>query len=53
MVEEEVRVPYDRQHLRAQVYGECEVLGERYDEAGVIFRVRATPATLDKLRSAA
>lgn len=52
VVEEDLHVPYDRQHLRASVFAECEVLGERYDEAGVIFRVRATPLALDRLRTA-
>jgi GTP-binding protein HflX len=51
-VEEDLHVPYDRQNLRAQLFAECEVLGERYDEAGVIFRIRATPLALDRLREA-
>jgi GTP-binding protein HflX len=50
VVEEDLHVPYDRQHLRGAVYAECEVLGERYEESGVIFRVRATPATVERLR---
>ena len=52
LVEDDVHIAYDRQQLRALVFAECEVLGERYDEAGVIFRVRATPATLERLRAA-
>ncbi|HVZ73565.1 MAG TPA: GTPase HflX [Polyangia bacterium] len=52
LVEGEVRVPYDRQQLRGQIYASCEVLGERYDDDAVIFRVRAAPATLEKLRAA-
>jgi GTPase len=51
LIEDEVHVPYDRQHLRGTVYAECEVLGERYDETGVVFRVRATPATVERLRA--
>jgi GTP-binding protein HflX len=50
LIEEEVLIPYDRQQLRAVVFEECEVLGERYVDSGVIFRVRATAAALEKLR---
>ena len=52
VVDEDLHVPYDRQHLRAEVFAECEVLGETYDETGVIFRVRATTLALDRLRTA-
>lgn len=52
LVEDEVRIAFDRQQLRAVIFAECEVLGERYDEDGVIFRVRATSATLERLRAA-
>jgi GTP-binding protein HflX len=52
LVEGEVRVPYDRQQLRGQIFADCEVLGERYDEEGVIFRVRAHPTLLERLRAA-
>ena len=53
LVEAEVRVPYSRQELRGDIFASCEVLGERYDEDGVVFQVRAHPATLEKLRAAA
>jgi GTPase len=52
LVEGEVRVPYDRQQLRGEIFAECEVLGERYEEGGVIFRVRARPSMLERLRAA-
>lgn len=52
LVEDEIRIAFDRQQLRAVIFAECEVLGERYDESGVIFRVRATSATLERLRAA-
>jgi GTP-binding protein HflX len=52
LVEAEVRVPYDRQSLRGEIFATCEVLGERYDDDAVIFRLRAHPALLDKLRAA-
>src|SRR5205085_932376 len=43
LVEEELRVGWDREHLRADIYGQCQVLEERYDEQGVVFRARAQP----------
>jgi GTP-binding protein HflX len=52
LIEGEVRVPYDRQQLRGEIFSSCEVLGETYDEAGVIFRVRARPETLERLQAA-
>lgn len=51
LVEDDIRVAYDKQHLRGAVFAECEVLGERYDEAGVVFRVRATQAAIERLRA--
>jgi GTP-binding protein HflX len=52
LVEGEIRVPYDRQQLRGDIFAACEVLGERYEESGVIFRVRAHPAMLERLKAA-
>ena len=52
LVEGEVHVAYDRQQLRGEIYAGCEVLGERYDETGVIFRVRAHPDVLERLKAA-
>ncbi len=51
LVEDEIRVAYDKQHLRGALFAECEVLGERYDEAGVVFRVRATQSAIERLRA--
>ena len=53
LVEGDVHVPYDRQQLRGEIFASCEVLAESYDDAGVIFRVRAHPAMLERLRAAA
>ena len=53
LVHGEVRVPYDRQQLRGEIFASCEVLGERYQEDAVIFDVRAHPAVLERLRAAA
>ena len=53
LVEGEVRVPYDRQQLRGEIFAACEVLAESYDDSGVIFRVRARPEMLERLQAAA
>jgi GTP-binding protein HflX len=52
LVEDDLHVPYDRQQLRGEIFAECEVLGERYTDDGVVFRVRASAALLEKLRAA-
>ena len=51
LVEGEVCVPYDRQQRRGEIFASCEVLGERYQDDGVIFRVRTHPAMLERLRA--
>jgi GTP-binding protein HflX len=51
LVEGEVRVPYDRQQMRGEIFAACEVLEERYDDSGVIFRVRARPEMLERLQA--
>jgi GTP-binding protein HflX len=50
-VEAELAVPYDRQALRGEIYATCDVIDERYEAAAVIFRVRAAPETLERLRA--
>jgi GTPase len=52
LVEEELIVPYNRQELRGEIFTHCQVLEERYVEGGVVFRVRAAPAQLQRLRAA-
>jgi GTP-binding protein HflX len=51
LVAGEIRVPYDRQHLRGEIFASCEVLGERYQPDAVIFDVRAHPTVLERLRA--
>jgi GTPase len=51
LVEGEVHVPYDRQQMRGEIFAACEVLEERYDDLGVIFRVRARPEMLERLQA--
>jgi len=53
LVEGEILVPYSRQNLRANIFSECEVIEEKYNDAGVVFRVRAHPATLERLQTGA
>ena len=50
LVSGEIRVPYDRQNRRGEIYASCEVIGERYDEDAVIFDVRAHPHVLARLQ---
>ena len=52
LVEDELRVSYDRQELRGEIYAHCQVLEERHEEGEVIFRVRAAPTQLARLRAA-
>jgi GTP-binding protein HflX len=49
LVEGELRVPYDKQALRGEIFAVCQVLEERYEEDAVIFRVRAHKGDLDRL----
>ncbi|HET6282175.1 MAG TPA: GTPase HflX, partial [Polyangia bacterium] len=51
LVEGEVCVPYDRQQRRGEIFASCEVLGESYQDDGVVFRVRTHPAMLERLRA--
>jgi GTPase len=51
VVEEELLVPYDRQELRGDVFARCEVLEERYEEGGVVFRLKAMPDVLKGLKA--
>ncbi|HVV16810.1 MAG TPA: GTPase HflX [Polyangia bacterium] len=50
LVEGEVRVGYDRQQLRGEIFTWAEVLGERYEDDGVVFQVRARPDMLARWR---
>jgi GTP-binding protein HflX len=50
MADEELLIPYDKQRLLGAVYEEARVLSEEYDERGARLRVRALPATLERLR---
>jgi GTPase len=41
LVEREIHVPWSQQNRRAAIFAACQVLEERSDEDGVVFRVRA------------
>ena len=51
LVEGELFLPYDRQHLRGELFSSCEVLEENYDERGAVILARAHPDTFARLRS--
>jgi GTP-binding protein HflX len=49
MVEAELKIPYARQGLIAEVYESARVLAETFDEAGRNVRVRSLPGAVAKL----
>ena len=50
LVEAELLLPWSAQQLRAELYANCEVLEERAEGDGAIFRVRGEHNTLESLR---
>ena len=50
LVEAELFLPWSAQQLRGEIFARCEVLEERADDEGALFRVRGEQATLDSLR---
>ena len=50
-VQAEVLVPFSEQRLLAEMHATMNVLGTRYEEAGVYVQVRCDPAALEKLRA--
>jgi hypothetical protein len=50
-VQAEVLVPFSEQRLLAEMHASMNVLGTRYEEAGVFVQVRADAAALDRLRA--
>ena len=49
LVEAELRVPWDRQQLRGEIFAACEVVEERAEADAAVFRVRAHPETIARL----
>ena len=50
LVEAELLLPWSAQQLRGELYASCEVLEERAEPWGAIFRVRGEHDTLENLR---
>ena len=49
LVEAELRVPWDRQQLRGEIFAACEVVEERTEADAAVFRVRAHRETIARL----
>jgi GTP-binding protein HflX len=49
LAEAELRVPWDRQQLRRDIFAACEVLEERAEPDAAVFRVRAPRETIARL----
>jgi GTP-binding protein HflX len=50
LVEAELFLPWSAQQLRGDLFARCEVLEERAEDEGALFRVRGEPAAVDALR---
>ena len=53
LIESEVFLPWSAQQLRGDLFARCEVLEERVDEDGALFRVRGGREEIDDLRARA
>jgi GTP-binding protein HflX len=51
LVEEELRVAWDRQRVRGEIFANCQVLGERDADDAAFLRVRATPEVLARIKA--
>jgi GTP-binding protein HflX len=49
LVEAELRVPWDRQQVRGEIFAACEVVEERAEADAAVFRVRADRQTIARL----
>jgi GTP-binding protein HflX len=52
LVEAELRIPWDRQQLRGEIFAACEVMEERAEADAAVFRVRAQRDTITRLGGA-
>ena len=50
MVEAELFLPWSQQQLRGEIFASCEVIGERADNDGAFFNLRAEPEIIQKFR---
>jgi len=49
LVEADLRVPWDRQELRREIFDGCQVLDERAEEEAAVFKVRAHPEVIARI----
>ena len=49
LIESELFLPWSAQGLRGEIFTSCEVLEERADEDGALFRFRATEDVIARL----
>ena len=49
LIEAELRVPWDRQQLRGEIFALCEVIDERTEADAAVFRVRGPRAAIERL----
>jgi len=49
LIEAEIFLPWSAQELRGEIFSTCEVLEERADEAGALFRFRGLPDVVARL----
>ena len=49
--EAELLLPWSAQQLRKELYANCEVLEERAEDEGAVFRLRGEPDTIERLRA--
>ena len=50
-LEEELVIPYDRQNILSEMHDSGRVMGERYEETGILVTYRAEPDTLARFKS--
>jgi GTP-binding protein HflX len=53
LIESEIFLPWSAQELRGEIFASCEVLEERADADGALFRFRAAPAVVARLNELA
>jgi len=51
LIEAELLLPWSAQQLRKEIYANCEVLEERAEDEGAVFRLRGEPDTVERLRA--
>jgi GTP-binding protein HflX len=49
LLESEIFLPWSAQELRGEIFASCDVLEERAEETGAVFRLRAAPDVIARL----